>query len=491
MVARANSFENRIITAEGVPHSDLRDHRPLRGRFDRPRVAKALHDIYGEEKYEQMKAAGVDQRMMFGTNPHYWALAMGTGYTDTHGHETVPKMPPSKPVAALILPRLGEADDISGHKDPGQQMKFTPQDNAYQGKLLHKYGDIVLGYASPVCSAHCRYCYRLDLFNQDTGKERSMPEELRDYLIGYNEGLKRTGGFDPATGEKRYPARELLLSGGDPMVLTNELIYRYAVAAGQAGMSILRFGTKEVAFRPARFDEAFAQTLRMVRERFPDMHINIVSHFSHPDEFLLRDAEGNYIPNESGAGRRWMPESRAAIRRMLDLGFVSIENQTPIVQRVNDDPRALHILHEELRFFGVKPKYIFQGRKIEGYQAFSLPVEETWRIHNEAMKGLSDTARSRLAMSTRWGKLEIVGVTDPMDAVPEGDAFAGLAKALGQGIVIFKTHRSPYTAETQGDLVIARRNPQAMWISDYADRVLYDMRTPDDKYKSLKAELCS
>ncbi|HBH27031.1 MAG TPA: hypothetical protein DDX54_06490 [Rhodospirillaceae bacterium] len=449
----------RITAPTTLPRTNMRGQRPVRGRFDHARVGAVLQDIYGPRVYARMRTAGVDRRMMFGVNPHYWALAMGLGYIDPEtGRETCPEMPPSKAVAALILPRLGEVEDMDGSRDPANQMDFTPQDDSYHGKLLHKYGEIVLGYASPVCSAHCRYCYRLDLFNKDTGKMRAMPEELRDYILDYNARVA-------AGAQGGYPVRELLLSGGDPLVLTNALIYRYAVAAGQAGVEVFRLGTKEMAFRPARFDDALAQTLRAVHARFPDMHVNIVAHFSHPDEFLLRDADGAYVRNAGGTGLAWMPESRAAVRRMLDLGFVSIENQTPIVRNVNDDSAALHTLHAELRRAGVKPKYIFQGRDIEGHRAFSLPVEETWRIHNAAMRGLSDTARSRLAMSTEWGKMEIVSVTGP-----------GGAGSLAEGVVVFKIHRSPGRAAPQGDLVIARCNPDAMWISDYEDRILYDGR---------------
>src|SRR5690606_12654595 len=137
-------------------------------------------------------------------------------------------------------------------------------------------------------------------------KMGARPEELREYIVRYNSNLKKNGGIDPATGEKRYPVRELLLSGGDPMALTNAMLYRFMAAAGQAGVNILRIGSKELAFRPERFDESFAETLRIIHEQYPHMHIILVSHLSHPDEFLLRDDNGNYIPNENGAGYQWM-----------------------------------------------------------------------------------------------------------------------------------------------------------------------------------------
>ena len=47
-----------------------------------------------------------------------------------------------------------------------------------------------------------------------------------------------------------------------------------------------------------------------------------------------------------------------------------------------------------------------------------------------------------------------------------------------------KLHRSPGSATSQGDLIIARRNPQALWLSDYEDRIVFDGRkAAEDKYK--------
>lgn len=477
---------DRIRTDNRVPKSNMKPVRPLRGRFTHDRVGDLLRGIHGEREYQDMQNAGVDKRMMFGTNPHYQALVMGEELTDKDGNILVPAMPPSLPIAALILPRLDETFSLEGALDPSNQMNFTPKADDYHGKLLHKYDEIVLGYASPVCSAHCRYCYRLDLFNKDTGKTSVRPEELRDYILKYNTALEQNKGIDPATGDKRYPIRELLLSGGDPLVLTNAMLYRFLFAAGQAKVHTVRIGSKEWAFRPERFDDALADTLKIIHEKFPFMHINMVSHLTHPDEFLARDENNQYVPNENGPGYQWIPSSYDAVRRMLSLPFLSVENQTPIISKVNDTSESLRILHEEIRRMGIKPKYIFQGRDIQGHKAFSVPVEESWQMHNDAMKGLSDTSRSRFAMSTEWGKMEVVTLTDGIHIPEEKQALLPkaikdtLQELLKDGLIIFKSHRSPHEASTQGDIIIARRNPEALWISGYEDRIIYDYRTQDD-----------
>jgi L-lysine 2,3-aminomutase len=309
-----------IIAPETIGKSDLKAVTIVRGRFERSQVRRYLEQIFSADEIAAMDKEGVDDRMMFGINPHYHALATGTGLRHADGVELLPLMPPSKAILALIMPRLNETIDLAGEADPSNQMKYTP--GALDGKLLHKYDEIVLGYAAFACSAHCRYCYRLDLFNRATGKGWIRPEELRDYVRGYNRALAENGGVDPETGRRRFSIREVLLSGGDPMVMSNAKLYCYLEASGQAGVKMIRIGTKEIAFRPERFDDAFLNTLRVYHERFPEVHINVVSHFSHPDEFLERDREGRYIEGEHRY--KWLKPVDRAVQELLSLGFVSI-----------------------------------------------------------------------------------------------------------------------------------------------------------------------
>ncbi len=461
-----------IIAPEAVRKTDLRALNIVRGRFERSKVRDYLGEIFDADELAAMEAQGVDGRMMFGINPHYHALATGGGLKGADGTEHVPAMPPSKAILALIMPRLNETIDLAGETDPSNQLKYTV--GALDGKLLHKYDEIVLGYAAFACSAHCRYCYRLDLFNRSTGKGWIRPEELRDYILGYNRTLDRNRGIDSERGHRRYPIREVLLSGGDPMVMSNAKLYCYLEAAGQAGVKMVRIGTKEIAFRPQRFDAELMNTLRLFHQRYPDVHVNVVAHFSHPDEFLERDENGRYI--ELSHRHKWLAPVDRAVRGLLSLGFVSIENQTPMIDRVNDDPATLHRLHQELRQAGIRSKYIFQCREIEGHRAFSVPLERAWQIHNEAMKGLSDSARSRFAMSAEHGKTEIIGLTEGPDsdkALPRSNTSWS---PLGHGLIFFKCHRSPARDNVQGGLIIAARNPDALWLSGYEDRLLYDCR---------------
>jgi hypothetical protein len=202
-----------------------------------------------------------------------------------------------------------------------------------------------------------------------------------------------------------------------------------------------------------------------------------VTHFTHPDEFLERDSNGHY-KIENGY-HVWLKPIRQALENLNPLGFVDFSNQTPLIKHVNDNAEVLHLLHRALQHGGIASKYIFQCREIEGHKAFAVPVEDAWRLHNESQKGLSDGSRSRFVMSVEAGKAEVVSVIDACSDLCDKTLLGQSSIAgelFGGGLVIMKLHRSPAEAASQGDLIIASRNPDALWLSDYEDRIIYDGR---------------
>lgn len=430
--------------------------------FEKGAIPLQFTGFYTPEEITELKAANVEERMKVKISDWYRELAEK-----------------SEPLRNLVKARPEETFDLSGEADPSNQLNYSPVDG-----LLHKY-EMVLLYAAKTCSAHCRYCYRLDLFSGKTGKGLAKVEEVAEYITQHNKKVEDQHGVDPQG--RIFPIREALLSGGDPMVLSNKKLYEFMTALATAGVRTIRIGTKELAFFPHRFDDNFLAMLDKFHAGHPGVHVAFMVHFTHPDEILAKDEAGSYIAE--GAFFKWMPEVQIPVKGLGSRPFISMENQTPIIDKVNDDPDALRILQKELRHKGIQNHYYFQCREIEGHKAFAVPVEEAWNIHNVSQRGLSGIEKSRFAMSTEWGKLEVVSVIEAPDLsgvpLPE-EAKKVLQGLMGEGIVVFKVLRSPYSAENQGDLIIARRNPEALWISGYEDRIIYDGRKPkDSKYSGL------
>ncbi|MCD6034695.1 MAG: hypothetical protein K0R63_436 [Rickettsiales bacterium] len=414
--------------------------------------------LYSEAELAAVEKAGVSNRLPPRATKYYMDLARH-----------------SEAVRNLIKARPEETEDLAGERDPSNQLKYSPVSG-----LLHKY-ELILLYVVRACSSWCRYCYRSDFLTSKTEKEIADVEAVVKYVREHNEKVANLSESDVKTPEDRFPIREALLSGGDPMVLSNRNLFEYIHGLADGGVRTIRIGTKELAFFPFRFDDNFFAMLDFVHELHPDVNLAFMVHFSHPDELLLKDPEtGEYIRKESGHFKK-IPVVEEAIRRLRDRSYVTLENQAPIIYRVNDDAEALRRLQIELKRMGVNNHYYFQCREIEGHRAFAVPVEESWKIHKESQKGLSGIEKSRFSLSTEAGKLEVISVIDKPDFTKMGVDLPPAARQLvdaifgEHGLIFFKSHRTPY-ASRQGDLVIAQRNPAALWISGYEDRILYDGR---------------
>ena len=372
----------------------------------------------------------------------------------------------SKPIQVLVKANPRETLELAGAEDPGNQMDYSPVEG-----LLHKY-EIGLAYVASTCSAHCRFCYREELVarkeverHDGTVAKKGLAQikEVTDYIVEHNLLVAENGGRHPETGREKL--REILMSGGDPMVLSNRNIAQWLSALAENGIEQIRIGTKEMAFFPKRFDPTFFDMLDKFHATWPDVNIRIVIHFNHPDEFLLKDEKGNYIEH-AGGGLEWHPDTKDAVRQVAGREYLNIENQAPIIKDINNDPDALRILQREMKRNCVENHYFFCGRDIVGHKNFNVPIEEAWHCLNESQKGLSGVeTHARLSITHYKGKTEVNAVTNkPLPGVPGTE----------NGFVVFKLLRSAASAPDRGKVCIVGRNPDAIWFSGYEDRVVYD-----------------
>ncbi len=418
------------------------------------RAPEDVLNFYSKEELETLRSLkgterDVEARMPVKITRHYFDLAVK-----------------SEPIQAIVKATPMETESLEGAEDPGHQMDYSPVEG-----LLHKY-EMGLMYVVSTCSAHCRFCYREELISRKeverhdgtvAKKGLARVEEVTRYIHEFNAEVEANGGRHPESGREKL--REILLSGGDPMVLPNSKIAAWLAALAEAGIESIRIGTKELAFFPQRFDDAFLDMLDKWHETYPDVGLRLMVHFNHPDEFLLKDADGDYIPDATGI-YRWHPETKRAMDALTARGWMAIENQAPIIKGVNADPDALRIQQRALKRVGVNNHYYFCGRDIVAYRAFNVPIETAWTVLNESQKGLSGVeTHARLSITHYKGKTEVAAVTnEPLAGIPGTE----------NGVVIFKVLRSAHAAPYRGKVCIVARNPDAIWFDDYADRVIYD-----------------
>ena len=417
-------------------------------------VPDAMRSFYSQDELQSLLALkdtmrDIEARMPVKVTRHYFELAKN-----------------SKPLQTLVKASPRETFDLEGAPDPGKQMDYSPVEG-----LIHKY-ELGLIYVASTCSAHCRFCYREELIAR---KDVQRPDgtvapkglaqigDIVAYIREHNHRVSENGGRHPDTGREKL--REILMSGGDPMVLSNQNIGAWLAALAQAGVESIRIGTKELAFYPDRFDDTFFDMLDKFHAIYPETSLRMMVHFNHPDEFLHKDNGGQYIENPAG-GMKWLDNTRAAVRRLRERSWITIDNQAPIINGINNDPDALRVMQRELKRNGVENHYFFCGRDIVGHKAFNVPIEEAWHVLNESQKGLSGVeTHARLSITHYKGKTEVAAVTnDPLPGVRGGE----------HGVVIFKLLRSAAAAHERCKVTIVGRNPKAIWFSGYDDRVLYD-----------------
>jgi len=391
----------------------------------------------------------VEERMPVKMTRHYFELAKR-----------------SLPIQRLVKASPDETKDLAGSEDPGYQMDYSPVEG-----LLHKY-EMGLMYVASTCSAHCRFCYREELISrkeierQDgtvAKKGLAQIDEITKYVHDHNAKVAANGGLHPDSGREKL--REVLLSGGDPMVLSNTKLAAWFSALAEANVEAIRVGTKEMAFFPQRFDDNFFAMLDRFHETYPDVGVRMMIHFNHPDEFLHKDENGNYVEEDSGI-LKWIPATKAAMDGLTKRGWISIENQAPIIKGINDDPDALRIMQRAMKRVGANNHYFFCGRDIVAYRAFNVPIERAWQVLNDSQKGLSGVeTHARLSITHYKGKTEVAAVTnEPLAGIPGTE----------NGVVIFKILRNAADAPDRGKVCIVARNPEAIWFDDYEDRVIFD-----------------
>jgi lysine 2,3-aminomutase len=160
------------------------------------------------------------------------------------------------------------------------------------------------------------------------------------------------------------------------------------------------------------------------------------------------------------------PATGEAMRGLVSRGWLTVENQAPIIKGINDDPDALRILQREFKRAGGENHYFFCGRDIVAYKAFNIPIETAWNILNTSQKGCpaSSVTPNCPSRTTR---------ARPRSARSPTSRSPGL-RGSENGVVIFKILRNAGSSPDKGKVCIVGRNPEAVWFDDYEDRVLFD-----------------
>ncbi|MCK9299210.1 MAG: KamA family radical SAM protein, partial [Methanoculleus sp.] len=310
---------------------------PINGTKN-PIYISSLDAIPGIDADECADLAQVMELFAFRSNDYYLSLIDWDDPTD--------------PIRRLIVPTLEELEPW-GHLDPSSEHRYTRAPG-----LQHKYRETALLLVSDLCGGLCRYCFRKRLFIEDA---REVNKDISEGLAYIRDHPEITN---------------VLLTGGDPLILeTGRLLDIVRQLREIEHVEIIRIGTKMPAYDPFRITNDPA-LLDMIRDySLNEKRIYIMAQFTHPRE--LTDA------------------ACRAVALLQEAGAV-VMNQTPLIRGINDDPEVLASLFDKLSFIGASPYYVFQCRPTVGNRTFAVPVEESYRIFEQARticSGLAKRAR--------------------------------------------------------------------------------------------------
>ncbi|GAB6093860.1 KamA family radical SAM protein [Desulfatiferula olefinivorans] len=211
--------------------------------------------------------------------------------------------------------------------DPLDETGQSPVPN-----LIHRYPDRVVFLVSDTCAMFCRHCMR----KRSIGRVAPIPPS--DTLAAGIDYIRRT----PAV-------RDVILSGGDPLMLPTETLDKILTGIRKARhVEIIRIHSRMPCTLPMRITD---RLVRMIARHHP---VFVNTHFNHPDEIT--------------------PQAARACARLADAG-IPLGCQTVLLKGVNDDPAVMQALMRKLLTIRVRPYYLHHPDPVAGTAHFRPSVE--------------------------------------------------------------------------------------------------------------------
>jgi lysine 2,3-aminomutase len=263
---------------------------------------------------------------------------------------------PADPIVRQVLPDPRELlPDADGSPDPLAEGRDSPVPG-----LIHRYPDRALLVATQRCAVLCRHCLR----------KRAWSPAAAD---------APPADFGPALAYLREHAgiREVLISGGDPLLLPEDTLFGL-LAALQAlpQIEIVRLGSRLPVVLPQRLTPEFCARLGA------GLPVWLATQFNHPRELT--------------------PETAQAVGNLLRAG-IPVVNQTVLLRGINDDAPTLAALCTGLLRQRVKPYYLFHGDPVAGTLHFRTGVEAGLALLEELERSVSGLAVPAFAFDLPGG----------------------------------------------------------------------------------------
>ncbi|MBI4081340.1 MAG: KamA family radical SAM protein [Candidatus Lambdaproteobacteria bacterium] len=263
---------------------------------------------------------------------------------------------PGDPIWRQCVPSPEERDEPQLAADP-----FAEDDprHAPTPHLTHRYPHRALLLVTDLCPMYCRFCMR----------KRKTLEGAAIGPASIAAGIAHI---------RRTPAiREVILSGGDPLMLPDgRLGAILAELRAIPHVALLRVHTRMPCVEPARITAGLARELARAAPLW------VAVHFNHPREVT--------------------PQARAALALLAGAGL-PLNNQAVLLRGVNDDAAVLAELFRRLIRCGVHPYYLHHSDLVPGTAQFRVPVQEGLEIVRRLRELAPELAMLHYVLDTPGG----------------------------------------------------------------------------------------
>ncbi len=264
---------------------------------------------------------------------------------------------PRCPIKRQVLPSLNELHD-AGCADPLDEERFSVAPG-----VIRRFDDRLLALVHHTCPILCRHCNR-----KRTWLAPFVPAGTQDIAKALS---------------KSSHIKEVILSGGEPLLLSNKSLDSLLCAArSKPGVQVLRIHSRAPMSLPSRITPAL---VRMLKRHDP---LWFVTHFNTHKEMSA--------------------QSRRALAILRSAG-IPVLNQAVLLRGVNDSTRALAALGRALVSAGVKPYYLFQLDMATGTTHFQVPLRRGLEIVSRLQRNHSGllVPRYMADLPGRGGKVEL------------------------------------------------------------------------------------
>jgi lysine 2,3-aminomutase len=312
------------------------------------------NEIHGISGYKRMKETGLlsNEEISFIDNNKKNIRRIGT----TLYYSSIAGSNADDPLRMQFVPSIKELETLScENNDPLCEARFSPY-----SRIIHRYHDRVLFIASHRCALYCRHCFRRYLDEETSGDaDAADVENLYRYVSSCRQ------------------IKEVIISGGDPLLLDNDFLSRICGRIRDAGSDIvIRIGTRVPAVLPSRIDGALTGMLSKYKPLF------IFTQFNHHREVSV--------------------EASAAVDCFIRAG-IPVFNQTVLLKGINNSEEELEKLFYALTAVSVKPYYLFQGDLACGTSHLRTNLLEGIGIMENLRKRMSALSLPLLAVDLPGG----------------------------------------------------------------------------------------